>query len=209
MGASAVTRTDNEIRADIFRQYQQKLPRIGPELDAFVANQCEYYGIDVRTCQRYIGYAKVALLAETRTGIQTATQEIAETMGITRADLLHTAREALGATKSRAVVDKSGNVLEDENGNPKVFEKPDWGARLTAVDRLAKLIGANAPVETHIEATHEHTVKYSDDELRREFAALAGGFGLRVVDAQFSVVTGGSGENASLHPGSEAESGGN
>lgn len=195
---------DAEIREGIFQQYQAQLPRPGLELERFVDSQCKYFGIDERKCRRLCGEAKQAYDAQFRSGIQTSTQRIGEAMGLTSAEVLDVVRDGMRATRRRELPPLPG---AGEGAEPRYEYLPDHRTRLAAADQAAKLLGLNAPKQVQIEATHEHNVHISEDELRADFAALAGGFGFKIVDAECEVIAGGEAAGRQLNPAGETAKG--
>lgn len=196
---------DAEIREGIFTQYQAHLPRPGVELERFVESQCEYFGIDERKCRRLCGEAKGAYDAQFRSGIQTSTQRIGEAMGLTTAEVLDVVRDGMRATRRRELPPLPG---DGEGAEPRYEYLPDHRTRLAAADQAAKLLGLNAPKQVQIEATHEHNVHISESQLRADFAALAGGLGLKVVDTTCEVVAGGDAAGLALDSPVEVGAGG-
>ena len=209
----SVTKTGRGLRSwekekEVSRLYDVECPRLGPELDEFVQRQREYFGLTDKQVRYIVGKAQLAQESQFRGSLQTRAQRIGERMGVTEAELFNTIRGALRATKRKHVVGRDGVVAKDEEGKPVVLETPDWINRLRAVDIAAKLTGSYAPRQVQIEAHHEHTHSISDDELRREFAALAGGLGFTVVEAKCSVIEGTEANRGEIAAGVEAAEGG-
>jgi hypothetical protein len=190
---------DAQIREEIFQQYGIHNPRAGIEMDSFVRSQCEYFGIEPRKCQKIIGDARAAQEAAFRGGIQTASQSIAEAMGFTRAEIIDVIRDSMRATRRRPILDGGKPVL-GADGLPLFFEQPDHANRIAAADKAAKMLGAYAPKELRVEAHHEHNVTISDEQLVLEFAGIARGLGLSVVDAVCKVVEPGPAAHAAGAP---------
>ena len=181
----------DEIRQAIFRQFQERSPRPGPELDEFVRDQCAYFGIDERQCRRICGDAEQVVHATFRAGMQSATQRVAEVMSLTSAEIIETVRESMHAVRRRPVVAKDGKAVMGPDGQPLILESPDHASRLKACDLAAKLIGAYAPKQVQIEARHEHLhTDLTEDELRSQLRDIGSALGLQVVDVEFAEIAG-------------------
>lgn len=192
MSDGAINLSEREIRRGIFEQYEAKLPRPGSELDAFIAAQCDYFGIDDRLCRRVVANAQTAHTAIARSETITAAQRVAATLNVSHVDVIEKTKSLMDARRRKAALDRSGNAIKDADGNPVWEEVDDLRVQLAATDQMAKILGTYAPKQVHLEATHEHNVNISDDELRGQFAALAPFLGIQVVDAEFAVVAGGA-----------------
>lgn len=201
-----VTLTERQIRAEIFRQYEADLPRIGNELDEFVDRQCKYFGIEERLCRQVIANARISHDVKARSAQLTDAQATARVLKITHVDVILKAKELMEAKRRKAALDGNGNAIKDANGNPVWEEVPDLRVQLAANKQMAGFLGTDAPKQVQVEATHEHHVNITDDELRGQLAELAPFLGLQIVDAQYSVVSGGAEPGAPGVDGDAAES---
>lgn len=191
MSDGTVTVTEREIRRAIFEQYEAKLPRPGAELDSFVAEHVAYFGIDERLCRRVVANAQTAHTAIARSENITAAQRVAATLNVSHVDVIEKTKSLMDARRRKAALDRSGNAIKDADGNPVWEEVDDLRVQLAATDQMAKILGTYAPKQVQLEATHEHNVHITDDELRGQFASLAPFFGVQIVDAEYAVVAGG------------------
>ncbi len=186
-----------EVRAGVFHSWNEAQPRPGPELEAFVADQLAYYKCSEWWIRKAIGDAQHIQRAERRTGNLTIAQEVAESMGEGTAILVQTHLEAMAAVKKRPILDKNGKVQRGENGEILYNETPDHLVRLRGAKQYAELIGANAPKELHIEASHDHTLHVTAEQLRDRIGNVAEYMGLEIVEAAYDV--------APADPGGERE----
>lgn len=191
MAETAVKLTDLQIRNDIQRRYEAGLPRVGPELDAFVSEQCEYFGVEERYCRRVI--ANIVAAADTlqRSANITAAQRAAQILAISHVDVLQKAKQLMEHKRRKLVLDGNKNVVRNEDGSPQFYEEEDARVQLVANKQMASFLGTDAPKQVQLEATHEHSVHITDDEIASRFNKLASFFGVQVVDAEFESLPGG------------------
>ncbi len=171
-----------KIKADVFRMYLHDMPRVGPELTAFIAQQTEYYDVDEEIIVDAIAVAQRKDIQIRLSAAQAVMQQQMEIFPDMTVKALRAIYRNLDAKERIPIRGTRGDVKTDENGNVLFIEKENHRAQLEAADIVMKISAGYAPKQLEIEShnTHEHR-HISDSDILEGFRRI---FNLRGIETE-------------------------
>ena len=199
-----LARVDRTVRDDIQRQYLDRRPRVGPELDDFVAECCEYYRLGEEEVRSVVSAAQKVFQRQFNQTVLSIAQQVAEIHTLTPERIMRKLSELLDAETKKPILDKNGRpVRNEQTGEIETLRIPDRRTQLQAIEMVNKIQGNYAPKRLEVEGEIRHTFEeLSDDELQRELSSIERQLTGQPIDARFEV------ESSTAHRRGEAAQGG-